>query len=175
MVPGGVAIVAALLLRESDWQSDVEQVFGPQIAGSTGASIFLFLVAAYVAGQLISPFAKFVQRLGESSVFGEAKRSPKNAYDWLRLNKSEAGSQCAKIRAEFTMHNSLAVVFAGAAVLYPFSALEWQWPIQLVLVAGAVLAAVRGRTTRDTFHDTVSKFYESAHQGETSSNRPSAT
>ena len=79
-------------------------------------------------------------------------------YDRLRLEKSDVGALCAKIRAEFTMHNGLAVVFAINSIYYPFSGLTFRWYILTFLLLLAILTAYRGRTTNHTFNDTVAKF-----------------
>jgi hypothetical protein len=163
MVPGAVAIVVAQILRSESWESDLERVFGPSIAASATASVTLFLGAAYISGQLISPLAKLMQRVGERRMFKPKPKSPSGAYDWLRTHQAEAGgAHSAKIRGEFTMHNGLAVVLIAAAALYPFGVPDWSWPVQAALVVGAALAAIRGRTTRDTFHETVTKFADAA-------------
>src|SRR5262249_40492405 len=151
------------------WSSFLDRYLGPPFTtkDSLLVSTTLFLFAAYVMGQLLSPYAKLVQRLGESRLVqriaiarskfvqrieiaiarsklcqriekwlgiikqesepksmqeSEPKPMPnadKGAYDWLRIHSKEAGAQCAKIRAEFTMHNGLAVVFFASSVCYP--------------------------------------------------------
>jgi hypothetical protein len=145
-------------------------------------STALFMLAIYVVGQLLSPYAKLVQRVGESRPIRgvvqsklvqrigqwlgfklkEMPNAPSGAYDWLRLHSKEAGGQCAKIRAEFTMHNGLAVVFLASCVWYVARRPDWDWRVLLVLLVAALSAAVRGRTTRDTFEETVGKFAEAA-------------
>jgi hypothetical protein len=91
------------------------------------------------------------------------KAKPKeNAYDFLRLHHKEAGSQCAKIRAEFTMYNGLSVVFLASSIYYPRSSTMWKWSVLAILVGATILTAYRGRTTRDTFNTTVIKFKKAA-------------
>src|SRR5438046_8088201 len=112
----------------------------------------MFLATAYVVGQLLSPLAKLVQRLGELSWF---KPKPKaEGYDWLRTHQPEAGAHCAKIRAEFTMHNGIAAVLLVSAIVYALRGEAWRWSVLGGLILGGLLAAVRGRTTRDTFNET---------------------
>lgn len=152
--------MAALLLRDMTWGSQLMAVFGTEVAGSSSVSIFLFGAAAYVAGQLISPPAKLVQRAGELKIFRPGPKS--SAYDWLGIHHEKVGAHRAKIRAEFTMHNGLAVVLLGSALAYPLGEQPWRRQIQLALVLGGLLAVVRGRTTRDTFHDTVNQFARAA-------------
>jgi len=166
------------------WSSLLDRHLGSPFAATDSllVSTSLFLFAAYVAGQLLSPYAKLVQRIGESELVQGIARSkfvqkigkrlgfnpkpmpnaPSGAYDWLRTNGKEAGAQCAKIRAEFTMHNGLAVVFLASSVCYPIQTPDWDWRILLALLIATVSAAIRGRTTRDTFEETVRKFADAA-------------
>ena len=65
VVPGGVGLVAYLLLSRQSWQSWLNATLGPLPAGSLSVAILIFLVAAYLVGQLLSPAAKLVQRIGE--------------------------------------------------------------------------------------------------------------
>ena len=90
----------------------------------------------------------------ESPEFKEAKIR----YDRLRLKHPEVGALCAKIRAEFTMHNGLAFVFAISALFYPFSVLPFHWYALSFLLLMIILTAHRGRTTNKTFNETVAKF-----------------
>ena len=121
VVPGAAAIIAYLFFAGETWSQILARYFGSAFAEKEAllTSTVLFFLSAYVVGQLLSPFAKEVQRIGESKLFDpkdKAPKAPKDAYDWLRVNNKEAGAQCAKIRAEFTMHNGLAVVFFGSFV-----------------------------------------------------------
>jgi hypothetical protein len=81
-------------------------------------------------------------------------------YDRLRMEKPDIGALCAKIRAEFTMHNGLSVVFAIDSICYPLSNLPFHCYILLLLLFIFFLAAYRGRTTDKTFNDTVAKFVQ---------------
>lgn len=164
VVPGAIGIVAALLLSKTTLESWLRDALGERLASSSslGAAV-IFLAAAYVVGQVLSPLAKGVQRLGELRWF---KPEPKaEGFDWLRLHHPAAGDQCAKIRAEFTMHNSFVVVLLVSAIVYPLRDGSWQWPVLVALSVGALLAGIRGRTTRDTFNKTVAKFVEAAREG----------
>jgi hypothetical protein len=161
VVPGGVALVATLLLSETTWQSWLHSTLGDPLASeSVVAALLSFVVASYVVGQLLSPAAKLVQRIGELEVFRPAAKA--HGYDWLRLHHPKAGAHCAKIRAEFTMHNGVAAVLAASAVAYPFTRENWRLSVLALLVFGAVVAAVRGRMTRDTFNEAVDKFRDAA-------------
>jgi hypothetical protein len=167
VVPGAAGVVAYLLLSGTTWESLLSGVMGKSLAtDSLVFSILIFLAAAYVVGQLISPAAKIVQRIGE---YFKPKPKEAGAYDWLRLHHPDAGALSAKIRAEFTMHNGLAVVLLVSAVVYPLRGEQWRWSILGALVLGALLSAYRGRTTRDTFNETVEKFAKAAgYQGKKS-------
>jgi hypothetical protein len=160
VVPGAFAIMAALLLSTATWESWLSATLGKVLADSPTVSVLIFFAGAYVAGQLLSPLAKLVQRVGELHWF---RPSPKaDGYDWLRTHHPEAGTHCAKIRAEFTMHNGLAAVLLVSTVVYVLRGEAWRWSVLGVLMLGALLALVRGRTTRDTFNETVEKFTKAA-------------
>ena len=58
------------------------------------------------------------------------------------------------------MHNGIAVVLLLSAAAYPLRGEPWRWSVLLGLMLAGNLAAVRGRTTRDTFNATVSEFAE---------------
>jgi hypothetical protein len=110
---------------------------------------------------------KWIRTLHKLTVIPALERlkrlRPKKAkgYDWLRMHYPGAGDQCAKIRAEFTMHNGIAVVLLASAIFYPVFGGR-RWYVFFVLLIGFVIAAIRGRTTRDTFNETVTKFVEAA-------------
>jgi ABC-type multidrug transport system fused ATPase/permease subunit len=89
-------------------------------------------------------------------------------YDRLRLEKPDVGALCAKIRGEFTMHNSLSVVFGINSLYYPFSTLTFNWHILALLLLLTFLTAYRGRTTNQTFNDTVAKFTQLLNEKNTS-------
>jgi hypothetical protein len=191
VVPGAAAIFGYLVLFTGgrlalghSWSSILERYLGSPFGtkDSLLISAALFMLAAYVVGQLLSPYAKLVQRIGESKPVRDITESkfiqrigkrlgfnpkpmpnaPSGAYDWLRIHGKEAGAQCAKIRAEFTMHNGLAVVFLASSLCYPAQMPDWDWRVLLALLVATLSAAVRGRTTRDTFEETVKKFADAA-------------
>jgi hypothetical protein len=160
VVPGVAAIVAYLLISKQSWSQILEKTLGPPFAAAQGlltATVFLFL-AAYIVGQLIAPFAKLVQRIGEWKWLRPKPKADSAAYDFLRLYHKDAGEQCAKIRAEFTMFNGLATVFFACSVCYPAFIAPWSRLMLAILVGTTVATAIRGRTTRDTFNETVTKF-----------------
>jgi hypothetical protein len=80
-------------------------------------------------------------------------------YDWLRLNKPDVGALCARIRAEFTMHNALSVAFLAVTVM-AYIAGEYWWAV--ASGSAAPLMAFRGATTEKTFQKTTRKFCKEA-------------
>jgi hypothetical protein len=161
VVPGALGVVACLLLSGTTWESWLRVTLGQSLAtDSLSGAILIFLAAAYVVGQMLSPAAKLIQQIGEVKYFGPKPKA--EGYDWLRLHHPEAGAQCAKIRAEFTMHNGIATVLLVSAVVYPLRGDAWRRSVLIGLVFGGLLAAYRGRTTRDTFNETVAKFAKAA-------------
>ena len=95
-----------------------------------------------------------------------------DSYDYLRTWRQDLGDQCAKIRAEFTMHDSLAAVFLLLAAIYtvrefvgPQPEVEWNRWIVGVLVIGAIVEFHRGWTTNGTFKSTGNKFVLSLQKG----------
>jgi len=103
-------------------------------------------------------FAKLAKRIGEWKWFKPKPEAESGDYDFLRLHYTDAGSQCAKIRAEFTMYNGLATVFFASSVSYLMFTSIREWRVLIILLAATLATGIRGRTTRDTFHETVSKF-----------------
>jgi hypothetical protein len=171
VVPGATAIVAYLLLSGTTWSRILEKTLGTPFTEKDAllTATGLLFVTAYVVGQLIAPLAKLAQRIGEWKYLylkrdgWKVTTKPKpeaasRAYDFLRLHHKEAGAQCAKIRAEFTMYNGLSVVFLASSICYPLSSTMWNWSVLAILVGTTLATAIRGRTTRDTFNETVTKF-----------------
>jgi len=203
VVPGITAIAAYLLLSGHSWSQILEKTLGPPFATALWPATGLLFLSAYIVGQLIAPFAKLAQRIGEweqlvASLAKFAQRIGKwkplaklaqrigkwkplknfgkrllelklmpdahpNAYDFLRLYYKDAGQQCAKIRAEFTMYNGFATVFLACTICYPVYISTWRRSILVMLVGATVVTAYRGRTTRDTYNSTVMKFAENAN------------
>lgn len=160
VVPGATAIVAFLLISGRTWSQILENTLGSPFAerDSLLTATGLLLFSAYVVGQLIAPFAKLAQRIGEWKWFKPKPKAASGAYDFLRLHYKEAGSQCAKIRAEFTMYNGLATVFFASSVSYLMFTSIREWRVLIILLGATLATGIRGRTTRDTFEQTVSKF-----------------
>ena len=162
VVPGATAIVAYLLISGRRWSEILENTLGPSFANSDSllTSTGLLLFSAYVVGQLIAPFAKLAQRIGEWNWFKPRQKAQSGAYDYLRLYYKDAGSQCAKIRAEFTMYNGLATVFFASSASYLMFTSIREWRVLIILLVTTLATGIRGRTTRDTFEKTVSTFVE---------------
>lgn len=88
VVPGALGVVACLLLSGTTWESWLRVILGESLAtDSLPVAILIFLAAAYVVGQLLSPAAKLVQRIGELKYFGPKPKAV--GYDWLRLHHPE--------------------------------------------------------------------------------------
>jgi hypothetical protein len=165
VIPGAAGIISYLILFDKTWGQLTSRFLGSSTEVGVVLSIFIFLGAAYVVGHLLSPAAKYVQRLGERKIFHPAPKE-EGSYDDLRLRHPEVGALCAKIRAEFTMYNGLAVVFALSAAYYPFSKLQWNWFAFTLLVVITLSQLIRGKETRDTFNKTTRKFFDAAKKWE---------
>jgi hypothetical protein len=166
VVPGSVAVILLLYLVDPTWNTWTQFIRG-LLAGyggeipSTFIALTLFL-AAFVAGHIISPAAKLIQRIGERFPT-TLKRidSESEHYAWLRLHRADAGGHCAKLRAEFTMYNSLSAVFFLTTVAFLFlEPMSIAWPSASLIVC--LLMAYRGREGRKTFSDAVADFYAAA-------------
>jgi hypothetical protein len=92
----------------------------------------------------------------------EAKSLKPNSkhYDWLRVKSPDAGGLAAKLRAEFTMYNSIAFVALAFAALSAFSC-DNRWLVFGLFGIGLLMAA-RGRETQKTMRDAVENFYAAA-------------
>jgi hypothetical protein len=200
VVPGCVGLVSYFVLTGKPWNDIISYLFGASfVQDSSTLSFLIFLGTGFVVGEIISPAAKWVQRINEGKIpksikeYKEARiedklkklslkkdeyrfSKDKLRYDRLRFEKSEIGALCAKIRAEFTMHNSLAVVFAIDAFYYPFSVISFHWYILFLFIVLTIITANRGRSTNDTFNETVAKFVQILNEKESDSqNKPHYT
>lgn len=168
VIPGSSAILLYFVLFDPTWSFWRKLMDGmlPYHAtsgdSSAGFVVLALLLVAYVLGHLISPLVKAAQRIGENFPPALAK-SNSQKYDWLRLHAPDAGALCAKLRAEFTMYNGLAVVFAlfGAASLLVSPA---NWVAVVGLFVLALLMGYRGRETKGTFTDCIENFHTAAHK-----------
>jgi hypothetical protein len=157
-----------------------------------GVTISALLLVAFVIGHMISPATKLVQRLNEAitndistqtsdSGWGWRLRFPlawlykllqlktkcrqqgvSDKYDTLRLEEPDVGALCAKIRAEFTMYNGLAAVFAISVVVLPLNTRPnagWLFAMVALFIA-AILMAYRGCETQITFKESVCRFHD---------------
>ncbi|MFF5290215.1 hypothetical protein [Paractinoplanes globisporus] len=173
-----------LLLGQDDWQSLLSTVVGGKLDSGNALPVatLALLFVPFVVGYVIAPLTKAVQRGNERgwwlpgrpsrSVYESGLRTwrPKywwvlsdeaagEGYDWLRKNASQAGALSAKIRAEFTMHNALAVAFLLITVMSCLAGEYW-WAAASGLATP--LMAFRGATTEGTYHKTTRKLYEAA-------------
>jgi hypothetical protein len=80
-------------------------------------------------------------------------------YDWLRVHSPEGGSLSAKLRAEFTMYNSLAFVFFTVSVRLFFTFRMSDYLIPVLLLGLGLLMAMRGRETQTTMRKCVNNFF----------------
>jgi uncharacterized protein (TIGR00725 family) len=78
-------------------------------------------------------------------------------YDWLRVNKSAAGSLAVRIRAEYTMYFSICAVL----LLTVFGPNLRYW--RLVLVLTAVFTLHRAQDVKKTFANSVRNLYRAAN------------
>ena len=120
IVPGGVAVLLCTYFYDSKyetWKSVVggmRAAVGAEIVGS-GLVFVVLTFLCYVIGHLISPLTKLIQHYNER-IPSVLEKSDSYKYEWLRVHESEAGGHCAKLRAEFTMYNSLSAVFLVFAI-----------------------------------------------------------
>ncbi|MFC7496511.1 MULTISPECIES: hypothetical protein [unclassified Nocardioides] len=181
-VPGLVLFGSwVLLLGQDAWRGLLDTVAGGQLDSDNALPIatLVLIFVPFVVGYLIAPLAKLVQRGNEhgwrlpplrtrSASEASRKRHPKNwwvtsdkgagrGYDWLRAEHPQTGAYVAKIRAEFTMHNALAVAF-GAICVMALWAHEWWWA--LASLVAAPLMGWRGAQTEETFQSTTRKLCE---------------
>jgi SAM-dependent methyltransferase len=168
-VPGAVLLGSwIILLGQHAWAHLLNVLLAGHLDGSNAlpaATLVLFFMP-FVVGYVLAPFAKFVQRGNEHHwwllprKWGiKEDKAAGNAYDWLRVNNKDAGALCAKIRAEFTMHNALSVAFLPITVMAGLAG-DYYWAIASGLAVP--LMAVRGATTEKTFHSTTRKFCKAA-------------
>jgi hypothetical protein len=123
-------------------------------------AFFLPLGLGYILGHLVAPLGKWLRKWSARKEIVE----PWRHYDWLRMHCPDAGSLAAKIRAEYTMHFSLAAAFLLAVVpaatrAYAAAAPNVDWWLPVVLVALALLSLYRGHETLDKFCQSVHHFY----------------
>ena len=81
-------------------------------------------------------------------------------YDWLRVKSLDAAGLAAKLRAEFTMYNSLAFVFLAFGTWLGFTRRIHEHAFLFALLG--FLMAARGRETQQTMRACVENFYIAA-------------
>ena len=168
VVPGVVAfMLLALLWPGCDWTLVLETASGGWLdEGNVFAfAFFVPLGAGYVMGHLIAPIGRMMRELTKPKPVAE----PWRHYDWLRVHRPDAGALAAKIRAEYTMHFSLAAAFLlgfffalyGVLTLESANAAWWK---PAVLFALLTLSLYRGHETIDTFCSSVNHLYSVAQE-----------
>lgn len=158
-VPGALLFGSwIVLLGQNEWSRLLDALLGGHLSSDNAVaamSLVLFFLS-FLTGYVLSPFAKLVQRINERVWVGEDKDDVGRMYDGLRAHKQEAGALCAKIRAEFTMHNALSVTFFAVT----FMTIPAHWPWVFASLSISVLMAWRGGTTEITYRQTTKKFFE---------------
>jgi len=192
VVPGAVAFVLWILGDPDAswrWKTFLQNAQGLDSKAAPSALLVAstLLLGSYVVGHLISPLTKAIQRLGERITEWERKRkiekekrsakkenrvytpppdgggpSRSQMYEWLRTHAPEAGAHCAKLRAEFTMYNSLSAVFLLAIFGHWYLTPVAQASALTLLTIAALGMAERGRDGVKTFEDAVKHFYAAA-------------
>jgi hypothetical protein len=128
-------------------------------------AMLALLFLSFLLGYLLAPFTRGVQRLNEAPPLVArktrmrwlAKDADADArYDWLRAHHADAGTLCAKIRAEYTMYYALSVAFLAVTIMASLSG-AFAWALASLLAVP--LTAWRGAKTEETFQETAGKFY----------------
>lgn len=167
-IPGlTVSVAWILLLGHSAWSSALNLVLAGHLDNNNAlpAVSLSLTVVPFIVGYLIAPFAKGVQRGNEHSwrflpgQWVSEDKAAGNGYDLLRLQYPDAGALCAKIRAEFTMYNALAV---AAALIALMAILAGRYYIFIASFLAIPLVAQRGSKTEGTFQKTTRKFCRAA-------------
>lgn len=168
VVPGvTLLVIAAAMHPNGDWK-DLLNVAAGDLLRPENAFAFAFFIplgVGFVLGHLIAPIGKTMGGWVRHPGF----KAPWREYDWLRMHRPDAGALVAKIRAEYTMHYSLAAAFAiGLVAGIAMHALGTAGaPPLWGLVALATLTALslwRGRDTEKTFADSARQFYAVAQE-----------
>jgi hypothetical protein len=168
VVPGVVLLVVVAALHPSkSWPELLDLAAGNKLAAENVFSFAFFvpLGLGFVLGHLIAPIGKTMG----SWVRHPGFKAPWREYDWLRMHRPDAGALVAKIRAEYTMHYSLAAAFGiGLVAGIAMHALGTSGaPSIWSLAALAVLSALslwRGRDTEKTFANSTRQFYAVAQE-----------
>ncbi|WP_273457647.1 hypothetical protein, partial [Nevskia ramosa] len=95
---------------------------------------------------------------------------PWRQYDWLRVHRPDAGALAAKIRAEYTMHFSLAAAFLLGLLIATYwtfvspDAASNPWWRLIALIGLIALSLYRGHGTVKTFCASVNDLYAVAQE-----------
>lgn len=168
VVPGIVLLVlAAALHTNGGWTELLNVAAGGQLNPENvfAFAFFIPLGVGFVLGHLIAPIGKTMGGWVRHPGF----KAPWREYDWLRMHRPDAGALVAKIRAEYTMHYSLAAAFAiglVASIVMRFLGTAGAPPTWglIALVTLTALSLWRGRDTEKTFADSARLFYTVAQE-----------
>ena len=111
VVPGVVLLlIVAALHTNGGWKDLLNIAAGGRLdpENAFAFAFFIPLGVGFVLGHLIAPIGKTLGGWVRHPGF----KAPWREYDWLRMHRPDAGALVAKIRAEYTMHYSLAAAFA---------------------------------------------------------------
>lgn len=165
VVPGVVALLLFVWLFPScEWSCMLNATAGGKLTENNAFAFAFFipLGAGFVIGHMIAPFGKRLRVATQRSNV----REPWHKYDWLRMHRPDAGSITAKIRAEYSMHFSLAAAFLlgalGTLALRWFEYPPKPWLATATLFLFTALALSRGHETVKTFATSVGHFYDVA-------------
>lgn len=168
VVPGVVLLViAAALHTNGGWKDLLNIAAGGSLdpANAFAFAFFIPLGVGFVLGHLIAPIGKTLGGWVRHPGF----KAPWREYDWLRMHRPDAGALVAKIRAEYTMHYSLAAAFAiglGAGIAMHALGTTGAPPLWglVALAALTALSLWRGRDTEKTFADSARQLYAVAQE-----------
>lgn len=165
VVPGVVTLILLVwLMPECEWSCMLNATAGGKLTDNNAFAFAFFipLGAGFVIGHLIAPLGKWLRTATQRA----ALREPWRNYDWLRVHRPDAGALAAKIRAEYTMHFSLAAAFllgfAGALAMRWLGYAPKSWIETAVLFLLTALALYRGHETAKTFATSVGHLYDVA-------------
>jgi len=162
VVPGLTAVLLYFGFFDrnwSHWRWFAEGTLARKDDYPQGFVILSLLVGAYTCGQFVSPLAKQLEKITDDL---SKRRNAGDLYNWIRLHQADVGALCAKIRAEYVMFNSLAIIFvsfAAALLLRPeLVSLGWLF----VLPTAGLIMGYRGFDTKTTFVRSVEQFHAAA-------------
>lgn len=172
ILPGAVAIALLEVVMPGSWKNALT-ILSAGLLTSQNAFPFVALLvtgASYTLGQLLSPLGKLVDKVTQFVARGVRRLTTTKAewplpneedwkrYDWLRVNAPVPGSYVVKIRAEYTMYNSLAAAFVLSAASSIFA--EVSVIGMIGMFTAGVLMAWRGWDVQKTFRLSTQKLYD---------------